>query len=159
MNEIFDDYIQKSVTKFRLNKRIKDYFYANKWLLAFFLAFPLLMDLFFGTFSFFSLVKTIFILISGFVWVYLKYLFVKNVLVNKDNQLQPWKYNLWNAGIWGFVITLLAIPSQGHEPVDFSFLINIIVVFIIGGLFSLLFTSLEMPRIKNYLGNEKTSKR
>ncbi|WP_125767981.1 hypothetical protein [Companilactobacillus furfuricola] len=155
MKEIFDDYINKNVTKYRLNPNIKSWYIANKWLMIFFLLFPLIMDLLFGTFMINSIVKSIIILIIGSIWVYLKYLFVKRVLVLHEKPLKPWKYNLYNAVIWGLFVAVLAIPSSGSDYAGGNFLINWLTIFIIGALFSLLFTSLEMDRFRLYLNKHK----
>lgn len=155
MKEIFDDYINKNVTKYRLNSSIKEWYIANKWLILFFLLFPLAMDLLFGTFMFNSIVKSIIILIIGSIWVYLKYLFVKLVLVLHEKPLKPWKYNLYNSITWGLFVAVLAIPSTGSDYSEGNFLLNWLIIFVIGALFSLLFTSLEMDRLRLYLDKHK----
>lgn len=155
MQDILDDYIRKNITKYRLNKKIKDWYLANKWILVFFFIFPLVMDLIFRTFSTFSLVKSVMILLIEAFWIYLKYFFIKTVLVEKKIVFSTWKYNLVNALIWGLIITFLAIPSEELNYVAGNFFINLIVVYIFGGLFSLLFTGLEVPRIKAYLHETK----
>jgi hypothetical protein len=157
LKELFDDNIQRNVNKYRLNKNLKDWYIANKWFLICFFAFPIIMDLIFQTFGGFSLVKGIIILLFGAAWIYFKYFFSKHVLVDQDIPLYPWKYNLYNALLWGLVIAFLAIPSTDNDSINGIFFLNILIVFIIGGLFSLLFSSLEIPRIKLYLADHKKS--
>ncbi|MCH4008266.1 hypothetical protein [Companilactobacillus sp.] len=154
MTEIFDDYIHKSVTKYRLNTKLSDWYLANKWPLIVFFIFPIILDLIFNTFAVFSIIKGIIILIIISVWVYLKYLFIKHVLVDRDKLIKPWKYNLYNALLWGLIIAILAIPSTLQDTFNGSFILNLVIVYIFGGLFSLIFTSLEIPRFRIYLNEE-----
>ena len=137
---------------------MRDWYVANKIFLIFFFLFPIVMDLLFGTFSIFSIIKGMLILLIGSGWIYLKYIFTKHILVDQDKQLKSWSYNLYNSLIWGLIITFLAIPSTDHDIINGEFFINILIVYILGGLFSLLFTSLEIPRLRIYLENNPVSK-
>lgn len=155
MLEIFDDYIKKNVTRYRLYKKLPEWYAINKWVLIFFFAFPMVMDLLFSTFSLLSIFKAIIILVIVAIWVDLKYRFVKHVLVDQDRVFKAWKYNSYISLVWGLVITCLAMPSSNHENLNGNFALNLLIIFIVGMLFTFLFTSQEVGRIKLYLAKHK----